>query len=286
LIPIRCAAFAGLSLSLLTLCPPTRAAATEEAPAATAEPAPPAPPEPSHWEGAIGATASYRPEYSGSARSIAKISPGFFLRYGRFTVTNASGFVTRRADDVARGLAMDLGTGDRFRANLALRFDAGRGESTSTALTGMGDIKPTVRGRLNLGWKLDGPWRLGGSWSVDLLGKGGGHFGDVSGGFEQRLPGNTVFSGYLTVSAAGDRYMQTYFGVSEEQSARSGYAVYKPSSGLRDVGFNLGFRTDLGEDWVFLAGGSASRLVGQAARSPLTGNPNGWGLSAGLAWRF
>jgi hypothetical protein len=104
----------------------------EAAEAADAEkPVSSAPPAQTRWEGAIRFSASYSPEYSGSAKNIAKISPALFLRYGRFTTTNASGFVTRRADDVVRGLGMDLSNSDRFRANLALRVDRGRGENSS-----------------------------------------------------------------------------------------------------------------------------------------------------------
>ena len=147
-----------------------------------AEDGDPVPVEATPWEGAIGLTLSHRPEYSGATTTVTKATPALFLRYGRFTVTNASGFVTRRADDVVRGLGADLVNSERLRVNLALRFDGGRGEKTSAALTGLGDIKPTVRARMNVGWRFAGPWRLGASWSVDALGKGGGHFGDVSAG--------------------------------------------------------------------------------------------------------
>ena len=70
-----------------------------------------------------------------------------FVRYGRFTITNSSGFVTRRADDVVRGLGFDALRSEQVRVSLALRFDAGRSEGTSDALKGQGDIKPTVRAR-------------------------------------------------------------------------------------------------------------------------------------------
>ncbi|MCY7315809.1 MAG: MipA/OmpV family protein [Rubrivivax sp.] len=238
------------------------------------------------WEGAIGLTVSHRPEFSGASQQVSKITPAIFLRYGRFTITNASGFVTRRADDVVRGLGIDLAKSERLRINLALRFDAGRSESTSTALAGLGNIKPTVRTRLNVGWRFDGPWRLGASWSVDALGRGGGNFGDVSAGWEHRLSPATVFSAGLSLAAAGDRYMQTYYGINQAQAARTGHPVYTPSAGLRDMAATVGMRTDLNSDWVLLAGGGASRLIGPAAQSPLTTHRNGWGINVGLAWRF
>ena len=274
-------------LACSVLCPLWAAAADAEVPLTTPfEAAPESAPAPTVWEGAIGLNASFRPEYSGSARQVSKLTPAIFLRYGRFTVTNASGFVTRRADDVVRGLGLDLVNDSRLRINLALRFDAGRNENTSTALTGAGNIQATVRARLNLGWRFEGPWRLGASWSVDALGRGGGNFGDLSGGWEHAFSPSTVLTAGLNLSAAGDRYMQTYYGISTEQAARTGYPVYTPRSGLRDLGSSVGFRSNLGDDWIWLGGASATRLIGPAAQSPLTGKRNGFGINTGLARRF
>jgi hypothetical protein len=105
-------------------------------PLAPASPATPAAVAPAHsdWEGAIGLSAQYRPEYAGAQRRIVKLTPVFFLRYGRFTITNAGGFVTRRADDVVRGLGVDLLERDRWSVKLSLRVDRGRGEGSSADL--------------------------------------------------------------------------------------------------------------------------------------------------------
>ncbi|MEO5734404.1 MAG: MipA/OmpV family protein [Rubrivivax sp.] len=238
------------------------------------------------WEGAIGLNTGWRPEYSGSRRQVLKLSPGFFLRYGRFTVTNSSGFVTRRADDVERGLGLDLTRSDRFRANLALRFDAGRSEDTSGALKGVGDIRPTVRVRAAATYRFDGPWRLGASWSVDAFGRGGGSFGDITGAWESRIAPTTVLTVGSSLAAAGDRYMQTYYGISPQQAARTRYAAYEPSAGLRDAALFTNVRHDIGNDWIVLGGVSLTRLLGPAADSPLTTRKTVYGLSAGLAWRF
>jgi MipA family protein len=192
------------------------------------------------WEGAIGLNTRWQPEYSGAGQQVLKLTPVFFLRYGRFTVTNASGFVTRRETDVARGLGLDLVQDSRLRVNLALRYDAGRSEGSSDALKGLGDIKPTVRARASASYRLDGPWRLGASWSADAFGRGGGNFGDFSVGWDQPVADATRLSLGLSLAAAQDRYMQTYYGITPEQSASTGYPVYEPSSGLRDVTLGAG----------------------------------------------
>jgi len=126
---------------MLLLAGATALAAEEPAPAEAPAPAAPAP-EPASaepakffdwkWEGAIGPIVSLSPEYSGSAARKVSVVPGFYLRYGRISISNASGFVTRRSnDDILRGLGLDMVRNNRVRVNLALRIDNGRRSSGS-----------------------------------------------------------------------------------------------------------------------------------------------------------
>jgi MipA family protein len=262
--------------------------AARAASAAASAPDTAAAPKALKLEGAVGLILSYRPEFSGASRSIFKLSPGIFLRYGRLTLTNASGFATRRADDVVPGLGLDMVRNERVRVGLSLRVDAGRAENTSAAFEGLGNIRPTVRLRAGASWQVQGPWRVGAAWSEDILGRGGGGYGDLSGGWEMRLDAHTSFGIGTSLGLANGRYLQTYYGISEEQAAnsRAGYAVYQPQSGLRDAGLYANVRRDFGRDWIAIGGANFTRLLGPAAASPLTTARNGWGLSAGLARVF
>ena len=238
------------------------------------------------WEGAIGPNISYAPAYAGALDHRTKIVPGFFLRYGRVTVTNSSGFVTRRSDDVLRGLGVDLSYSERLRINLALRFDAGRSSSDSPALAGLNNVRSTVRVRLAGSWQLGDGWRVGSGLSVDAVGRGGGDFADASIVREQRLSSSTHWSWGSSVAVASSRYMRNYFGISPELATRTVYPAYTPGAGLRDATLFASVRSELSPNWVALGGVGASRLLGPAAQSPLTKRPNGWGINAGLAWRF
>jgi MipA family protein len=242
--------------------------------------------KPSRFEGAIGLILAYRPEFSGASRSIFKLSPGVFLRYGRFTLTNASGFATKRVDDVVPGLGLDLVRNDRARAGLSLRVDQGRGENSASAFAGLGKVRPTLRLRAAVSAQVQGPWRVGASWSADLLGRQGGGLGDLSAGWETKLSPTTKFNLGASVGLADSRYLQTYYGISAEQAARTAYPEYRPTSGLRDMGVYANWRHDIGRDWILLAGANATRLLGPAAQSPLTRARNGWGTNLGAARQF
>lgn len=239
------------------------------------------------WEGAIGLIATYRPEYQGATERIVKAKPVVFLRYGRFTVSSGgSSFGTKRAGDIGRGLSLNVHEGDRARVSLGLRYDGGRDEAESGALAGLGDIRPTLRARLAANVALEGPWRLGASWSVDAFGRGGGSYSELSAGWEQTVLPATVLTLSGNLSLADGRYMQTYYGVSEAQAANTAYPVYEPGAGLREITFALGLRHQLSREWILVTGFGLSRLLGPAAASPLTISPSGWGVNAGAVWRF
>jgi MipA family protein len=253
------------------------AAATASAPAAGAA---------SKFEGALGLVMAYKPAFSGSSDRQIKPQLAGFIRYGRITLTGAGGFTTRRQDDVERGLDAELLRRDRVRVNLSFRYDPGRSESESEQLRGMGNIKATVRSRLGLRWEPAPQWSLSLATSLDALGNGGGYTveANVSRTFLLDARQRVILGAGLV--GAGDRYLQTWYGVTAEQSARSGYPVYKPSEGLRDVHTSATWRIEFDPQWAGFTSLGATRLLGAAADSPLTRQRNGYSISAGIARRF
>lgn len=266
--------------------PSTQDAAATGAPEAPPKDGAPATPPQSKFEGAIGLILGYEPEFSGGSTFKVKPNLAGFIRYGRFTITGAGGFTTRRQDDVERGLDAELVRRGKLRVHLSLRFDPGRKESDSDDLAGMGDIKATVRARLGVRWQPVPNWQLSTSLSSDILGREGGY--TTSFGVSRNFPLSATQRLILgaSLNAAGDRYLQTWYGVTAAQSASSGYPVYTPRSGIRDVGVGLTWRDEISPDWAAFVGTSASRLLGPAADSPLVTRPGAWGVSAGIARRF
>lgn len=237
-------------------------------------------------EGAIGLILAYKPAFSGSSDRQIKPELAGFVRWGRYTLSGAGGFTTKAQDDVERGLDALIVKREHLRVNLALRFDAGRRESESDQLLGMGDIPATVRARLNLRWEPAPYWAVNLGSSFDALNRVGGYVvnGSVSrtvllGGHQRLILG-------ASITGAGDRYMQTWYGVTPAQSAAAGYPEYEAPEGLRDISASATWRNDFDAHWAGFASLSASRLLGPAADSPLALKRNGYGLSIGLARRF
>lgn len=261
--------------------------APEAAPAiAASAPAPAASAPRQRFEGALGLVLSHEPEYSGSSRREFKLEPAGFLRWGRITLTGSGGFTTRAQDDVERGLDALLLRRKSWRVNLSLRLDRGRKESESSQLEGLGDIRSTLRARLGLRWEPAPSWQLNLSSSFDLLDRVGGYLITAGASRSFRLDEHQRIVLGASVSAAGGGYLQTWYGVTPQQSDDSGYPVYRAGDGLRDLNLSATWRKEFNPQWAGFASVGASRLLGSAAHSPLAHRRGGASASLGVARRF
>jgi outer membrane scaffolding protein for murein synthesis (MipA/OmpV family) len=251
----------------------------------------PRPPEPDEKvkrdiEGAIGPVFTLSPEYEGSSRRRLSVVGGFFLRYGRYTVSNTGAFVTRRKDDVFRGLGVDLKQSEAIRFNFALRIDRGRRSATSESLQGLQNVPATLRGRASITRPFDRGFKGSVGWSPDLLHRGGGQTADVGLSHDRTLSPGLTWNVGAGVSWGNARFMRSYYGVTPEESVASGYPAYTPGAGWKDASLGTTWRLDVDKRWVAFWGGSVTRVLGPAAESPLTRQRNQWSLTGGIAWRF
>lgn len=238
------------------------------------------------WSGAVTLVALQGPDYQGARDAGVSLRPGFFLRYGRLSVSSGGGFAARRQDAELRGLGIDLSRSEDWDLSLGLRMDSGRDEGSSPALAGMGDVKRTLRARIGATWRFAPGWQLGGNWTVDAFNRGGGNLIDLKLQHEWLLAPRLSLSSSAGVTLGGDRYMQTWFGVTAEQAALSGYPEYDPSLGLRDLSLAVSLKAEIGHHWVLIGGPGYTRMLGPAARSPLVQRRGAWTASAGVGYRF
>lgn len=238
------------------------------------------------WSGAVTLVGLWGPEYQGARDAGFSARPGFFVRYGRVSLSSGGGFAARREDAELRGLGIELAHDDRFDLSLGLRTDGGRSESDSPGLAGMGDVKRTLRARIGGTWRFAPGWQLSGNWTVDAFNRGGGNLADLKLQHDWQLTPQLSLSSSAAVSVGGDRYMQTWFGVTAEQSARSGYAEYDPRLGLRDLSLAMSLKAEVGHHWVFIGGPGLTWMLGPAAKSPLVQRRLNWSASAGVGYRF
>lgn len=215
---------------------------------------------PSHISegGYVGAVLLAEREYRGSDEPRVRLLPSFDYQWsnGFFAgLPNGFGYNASTRSDIAYGVRVTA--------------EFGRREKRSPALRGLGDIpaqpelgaffnySPTSRvtlssslrsgsGNDRKGLLLD----LGARWGADITPSLG-------------------FSSSVATTWANTDYLQDYFGVTAAQASSSGYGVYRPESGLRDVrvGATLIYRLD--QTWALTATLNRSQLLNDAKTSPI-----------------
>ncbi|MBC7956503.1 MAG: MipA/OmpV family protein [Cytophagales bacterium] len=168
---------------------------------------------------------------------------------------------------------MGNGVGYRFASNPQLQYgvrlaaDFGRKEHRSDVLRGLGDIpaRPEAGAFFNMHLSrelsLSSSLRFGaGQDRKGLLLDLGAHYG-------LQIAPQWRLGGSVSATYVNRDYMQDYFGVTPQQSARSGYAVYEPGAGVRDVRLGASLTHFFNRDWALTAALSATSLQGDAKRS-------------------
>jgi outer membrane scaffolding protein for murein synthesis (MipA/OmpV family) len=78
-----------------------------------------------------------------------------------------------------------------------------------------------------------------------------------------------VVSGSVSTDYGNRGYMQTWYGVSPEQAARTGFAEHKPKAGLVSAGVGLKWSHRVGRNGNWYISAEGTRLLGDAADSPI-----------------
>ncbi len=108
--------------------------------------------------------------------------------------------------------------------------------------------------------------------------------------YSNRLPDSRYSIGAeLFSNWASDDYMSEYFGVSASDAARSGLNRDNPNAGFKDVGLALNVNYRITDHWSTTLLGSYTRLLGDAADSPIVddrGNANQFFGGVTINYRF
>ncbi len=225
------------------------------------------------WRVLAGPAGEYQPVYEGARKY--RTGPGLAvdIRYDEFFFFSTG-----------EGLGFNVIGGENYRAGIALGYDLGRTEKNDRAnLHGMGDIPADPVA------KLFGVYAISKSFPLIIradaqytLINGRGFNGDV--GAYLPMPGSSedvVWFFGPSISLADQRYMQTFFGVTPRQAMTSGKPAFKPSAGLKSVGGGTSVEWFFQPDWLLNVQVGYTHLMGDAGKSPLARNENGY--SAGLA---
>jgi outer membrane scaffolding protein for murein synthesis (MipA/OmpV family) len=214
------------------------------------------------WQVRLGAAASFQPRYEGSDRYHVVAGPSIDVRYkDLFFLSSGEGF------------GVNFAQGQNWRVSLAAVYDLGRREQDDRQeLNGLGNINVAP------GLKLAGEYVVSKDFPLVLRADIRRYFGGSNGwtgdlGAYMPMPGSSKsffwFAG-PNVTLADSTYMNSWFGVNQNQAARSQYSQYHASAGFKSVGFGISAVWLFNKHWFATADGAFQQLVGSAANSPIT----------------
>jgi outer membrane scaffolding protein for murein synthesis (MipA/OmpV family) len=210
----------------------------------------------SDWKVSLGAGAIVQPEYPGSDEMKIMPIPDFDVTWRNrvfLNMQNGLGVYALKSDTATLG------------ASVGVHF--GRDEDDGDRLNGMGDIDTTAQAKLfgsyNFGWV-----EFGGELGRDL-GEGDGFSLDVNAAYPMKLTPQWRVNPAIGATFADDDYMQSWFGVTSPQAARSGLATYEADGGLMSTYAKVDVQYFVTEKWILGSSFKVERLMGDAADSPV-----------------
>ncbi|KIZ34843.1 MltA-interacting MipA family protein [Rhodopseudomonas palustris] len=193
------------------------------------------------------------PKYEGADAFRVLPIPLASAHYGRVSVDS-------------RGVTLNVFSPGDFSFDLRGGYELGRYESDSDDLKGLGDIgfAGVVGGiaSYNLG-----PVKFYGSLDRTIGGSEGlvARFGVNATHTYDRF----TLSAGVSATWADDKYMRAYFGVTPEQSARSGLSTFNANAGFKRADFTTSTTYMISEHWLVRGQAGVGYLLGDAANSPI-----------------
>jgi outer membrane scaffolding protein for murein synthesis (MipA/OmpV family) len=230
----------------------------------------------------LGAAVRTRPAYSGSKSQTVDLVP--IVRY-----YGEPWFARTTQGILEGGVHWNVGSG--VAAGFQLAYEEGRDASESAFLRERNfddDVDPSGSVGAHLEWDT----KIGPA-PVFLLARYRQNV-DVDRGalFDLRFnvgvygDGRAIVALFTEATWGSGKANGTFYRVTPQQSAVSGFSVYEPGSGLRDVALGVIASYDLSRHWSLVGTLQARWLQGDVANSPLVERREAIYANAGVAYRF
>jgi outer membrane scaffolding protein for murein synthesis (MipA/OmpV family) len=230
----------------------------------------------SDWDISIGLGAAVAPDYEGSNNYEISPVPDLEISWrDRVTLSGTS-------------LSVAAISTSHVKAGPTASYEFGRDHDENKALKHLGNVGDSVE----LGGFITTTFD---NWSVDLrlaqdVANGhGGAIGQLSTSYTLPISEKLSVTATASSSWASRHYMRSYFGISDRQAAKSGYDQYDAGAGIKDIGLAVDGTYSFDEHWALEMNIAYSRLVGDAADSPIVkdaGSPNQFSAMLGIAYTF
>ena len=225
------------------------------------------------WRVTLGAGAFLQPKFEGAKRYDVEPSGVLDVRY-RDIVFLSDG----------EGIGVNLLRGRGYRAGVALSYDLGRDSHDDPHLHNLPNVAPAPEPKLFAQYFL-----LPVVLTLDLrkaIGGENGLIGDLGAYVPLPVAKETYLFVGPSLTWASRRYMQSYFGVSEDASASSGLPAFSAHGGFKNATLGATLVRLFGEHWLLFGEAAYEHLLDAAADSPITETRSQFALGLNVAYRF
>lgn len=243
---------------------------------------------PDEWAITLRGAALVTPAWLGSDDVSLSLVPDIRVQYGDEIFAS-----------IPEGLGWNAIKSDGWTVGPLAKIRFGRDESDggspfliaggSDDLLGMGDIDPSAE----IGGFVQKRFGARGQWEAraEVLKGFGGHDGVVAyTSLDYRLrAGRTMIGLGPRLNIVSGDFMDTYFGIDQGQSARTGLATYDADGGILSYGLGASLIHPLSRRSAISAFGSVDHLGSEPANSPLVeerGQRVQFSLGVGYGYRF
>jgi len=227
----------------------------------------------SGWQVALGGGISYGPVYEGAADSRVRFMPLIEATYdyGKFFISPLRGIGYNFSDN------RDTQYGIRLTPGLTRR------ESIDPRLNGTGNINFTPEAGIFFN-KIFSPLYISSGINT---GNNGTH-AELGTGVSFHVTDIDRLRLGINLDWGDTKYIQTYFGVTDAQSAASNnvLAPYNASAGIKDYAVTANWTHNFNKEWFGNGGISYKWLTGSAEQSPLTQQDSMIRVTYLLGYRF
>lgn len=233
------------------------------------------------WRFTLGAGVLSMPAFPGASGRKTEGLPLIGASYGRY-------FVGANPDaGAALGIGAYLLRDESWRVGAALTYDfvEPRNESDDPHLRGLGDIDRTAHAELFAIYKI-GWAEVRGSVQTDIGGKDRGSVATLDAIGKYHATPDLVLTAGPGLTWGSGQYNETYFGVDEEQSIRSGLPRYAANSGLNALRFSIGANYRASTHWRIGANIVTSWIQGDAKDSPIVQKKSQTSYGAFVSYLF
>lgn len=228
-----------------------------------------------NWAGSIGAGVTYAPDYLGSDNYEARVLPSLNLTYG-----------DRLSVNVREGIEWHAARQGSWTVSPFIGYTFGRNNK--------GDISQLekVSGGATLGLRVSyqpGLWRYSVAGSTPVSGDVDGAKFSARAALRMPLNQRTFLTFSPSVTYSNEQWTDSLFGVSAQDSTRSGIAAYTPDSGYWRTSVSTSLSYFLTPEWAATGFVGATYLTGSAADSPIVDELGSHGQVLGgvsLSYRF